>query len=192
MRSDELVYESFWPVRHRIADADVLLWRRRSLISIAGRGDHSHASMAGWWDDHLMNLEIREWIGGNAKTLSSQVARHPGRIDVFGLVGATLEQRQIILDAMKGKTGHDYNYRGILLVSLLHLPGMRLLARPDTSDSCSREPEQRLGPEFCSQAVDDACRRGLFRLVRNLANRITEPADLARSARLAYKFTLIP
>ena len=32
--------------RQWIADADLLLYRRRSLISIAGRGSHSHAAKA--------------------------------------------------------------------------------------------------------------------------------------------------
>ena len=63
--------------RHRISDGDLLLFRRRSLISIAGRGTHSHAAKAGWWDGELFCLEVREWHGGRAVTLESQVKSSP-------------------------------------------------------------------------------------------------------------------
>jgi len=66
-----------------IQDADLLLFRRRGLISIAGRGEHSHAAKAAWWDDDLFCLEIREFKGGRAVTLESQVERFSGRIDVL-------------------------------------------------------------------------------------------------------------
>ena len=69
--------------REQIAEGDLLLFRRRGLISIAGRGVHSHAAKAAWWDGDLFCVEIREWFGGRAVTLSSQVERYPGRIDVF-------------------------------------------------------------------------------------------------------------
>jgi len=68
--------------REQIADGDLLLFRRRSLIAIAGRGEHSHAAKAAWWGDELFCLEVREWHGGRAVTLASQVRRFPGRIDV--------------------------------------------------------------------------------------------------------------
>src|ERR1043165_2196205 len=94
-------------IRHEILDGDLLLVRRRGLISIAGRGAHSHAAKAAWWRssapavgrsrqpdalefamaagnrDILFCLEVRELHGGRAVTLSSQVKRFPGRIDVF-------------------------------------------------------------------------------------------------------------
>ena len=69
--------------RGQIRDSDLLLYRRRGLISIAGRGDHSHAAKAAWWEDEIFCLEVREWHGGRAVTLASQVRRHPARIDVF-------------------------------------------------------------------------------------------------------------
>ncbi len=43
-------------VRSQIRDADLLLFRRRGLISIAGRGEHSHAAKAAWWGD-----DLRQW-----------------------------------------------------------------------------------------------------------------------------------
>jgi hypothetical protein len=44
---------------------------------------------------------------------------------------------------------------------------------------------------FCSQAVARAYREGWRDLVPCLADRYTEPGDLARSALLQYQFTLV-
>ena len=58
----------------------MLLFRRRGLISIAGRGSHSHAAKAAWWGDDLFCLEVMQLAGGRAVTFSSQVEPHPGRL----------------------------------------------------------------------------------------------------------------
>jgi hypothetical protein len=48
-------------------------------------------------------------------------------------------------------------------------------------------------PPFCSQACAYADRvGGAVDPVRNLADRLTEPSDLARSPFYAYLFTLLP
>ena len=57
-------YIALADVRPNIGDGDLLLFRRRGLISIAGRGDHSHAAKAAWWEEDLFCLEVREWRGG--------------------------------------------------------------------------------------------------------------------------------
>ncbi len=77
MAGENLVLRPYGQVRTLVRDGDLLLFRRRGLISIAGRGDHSHAAKAAWWGDDLFCLEVREWHGGRAVTLSSQVARYP-------------------------------------------------------------------------------------------------------------------
>ncbi len=83
MTDCELIHAQFRQARRQIRDSDLLLFRRRGLISIAGRGDHSHAAKAAWWDEELFCLEVREWHGGRAVTLESQVRRFPARIDVY-------------------------------------------------------------------------------------------------------------
>ena len=70
-------------VRDKIRDSDLLLFRRHGLISIFGRGTHSHAAKAIWWGKVLCCVEVRQWHGGRAVTLSSQVRRFPGVIDVY-------------------------------------------------------------------------------------------------------------
>jgi hypothetical protein len=187
---NDRIYKPFWPARFQILDGYALLWRRptwRGPIGIAGRNEHTHCEMAGWWGRHLMTLGLREFQGGRAKTLWSQVERYPGLIDVHA-VDAGEDARYEALEAMKGKCGHDYNYRGLLAAAGLHLPFVRWAVTPDTRDY-ERENERRPHPEFCSEAFASAyAQRAEVDLVHELADRITEPGDIARATR--YLFTL--
>jgi hypothetical protein len=178
-------------VRHLIRDADTLLYRRSGLIALAGRGAHSHAAKAAWWHDDLFCLEVREWVGGRAVTLSSQVRRFPGRIDVFetnaygrwpnyDCGGAARYMRRL--------TGCEYGWLNLLVAATLHLPVVRLIAKPNLDDqSISR------WPPFCSHAVAAADRLGGgVDPVRHFADQMVEPSDLARSSFYRYRFTLTP
>jgi len=178
-------------VRDQIRDADLLLYRRRGLISIAGRGEHSHAAKAAWWNGDLFCLEVRGLVGGRAVALSSQVKRHPGRIDVYETnpdnrwpeydrAGATRFMRRL--------AGSDYGWGNLIGAALLHLPWIRLCVRANTDDEAvSRRPP------FCSQAMAMADRvGGGVDPVKHLTDRLTEPCDLARSPFYRYRFTLVP
>jgi hypothetical protein len=57
MTNAELVFVTLKQARDRVRDGDLLLYRRRGLISIAGRGDHTHAAKVAWWGDDLLFLE---------------------------------------------------------------------------------------------------------------------------------------
>lgn len=174
-----------------IQDGDLLLWRRRGVISIAGRGRHTHAAKAAWWGDDLFCLEIREFHGGRAVTLESQVLKFPAQIDVFEV---NPDNRWPSYDAngatcaMRRKAGQQYGYANLAGAALLHLPFVRCFIKPNTND----EELFRL-PEFCSQACASADRvGGGVDPVPNLNDRLTEPADLARSPFYRYRFTLQP
>ncbi|MFO0791798.1 MAG: hypothetical protein U0805_20235 [Pirellulales bacterium] len=177
--------------RHVIHDADLLLFRRRSLISIAGRGTHSHAAKATWWDDELFCVEVREWHGGRAVTLASQVEKYPGRIDVYHTNPANRwpeYDRTRSTQLMRRLAGCDYGYTAVLAAAMLHLPFIRMAVRANVEDDAI---DRR--PPFCSQACV-MCDRlgGGIDPVPHLADRLTEPADLARSPFYEYAFTLIP
>ena len=190
-RPDRKKLVHYADARRQIADGDLLLFRRAGLISIAGRGIHGHAAKTAWWDDDLLCLEIRELVGGRAVTLSSQVRRYPGRIDVcevnpedrwkqYDRAGAVRFMRRL--------AGCDYGWINLLLAGLLHVPWVRLFIRANTND---RAVDRR--PPFCSQAVAMAERiGGGVDPVPHLADRLTEPADLARSPFYRYRFTLVP
>jgi hypothetical protein len=174
-----------------IADGDLLLFRRRGLISIAGRGIHSHAAKAAWWGDDLFCLEVREWHGGRAVTLASQVAKFPGRIDFYRTNPANRwpeYDRTRSTTMMRRLAGCDYGYAAVLAAAMLHLPFVRTVVRAELEDSAI---DHR--PPFCSQAcamVDRAA--GGVDPVPRMADRLTEPADLARSPFYEYTFTLVP
>ena len=178
-------------VRSRIADADLLLYRRWGPIAVAGRGIHSHAAKAAWWHEDLFCLEVRELTGGRAVTLSSQVERFPGRIDVYEVNPDDRwpeYNRAGSLRVMRRLAGCDYGYASLIMAAMLHLPVVRWLVRPDVDDEAW---ERR--PPFCSQACAMADRiGGGVDPVKHLADRFTEPADLARSPFYRYRFTLIP
>ncbi len=178
-------------VRGQIADADLLLYRRWGPIAIAGRGEHNHAAKAGWWHDDLFCLEMRDFGGGRAITLSSQVQRCPGRIDVFETNPDNRwpeYDRAGALRVSRRLAGCDYGYAGLLTTAMLHLPVVRWFVRPNVDDQAY---DRR--PPFCSQACVMADRiGGGVDPVPHLADQFTEPADLARSPFYRYRFTLIP
>lgn len=175
-------------VQTDLRDGDLLLFRRRGLISIAGRGVHSHAAKFAWWGSTPYCLEVREWHGGRAVTLASQVARCPGRIDLFRAnpAGRWPEyDRASATRYMRGLAGCDYGYGAVLRAALLHLPVVRTLVTAEVED---REVDRR--PPFCSQACAMADRlAGGVDPAPYLADRLTEPADLARSPFYEYQFT---
>lgn len=188
-RSERIQLVRYPDVRQRIAEGDLLLYHRRGLIAVAGRGEHSHAAKAAWWNGDLFCLEVREWTGGRAVTLSSQVRCYPARIDVYE---ANPDNRWPEYDRpeasrfMRRLAGCDYGWANLLAAALLHLPGIRLWIRANTDDQSAAGR-----PPFCSQAVVMAERiGGGIDPVRHLADRLTEPSDLARSPFYRYRFTL--
>ncbi len=187
----EAICVSYADARRDIRDADLLLFRRRSwmarLIAVAGRSQYVHAAMAGWWKDRLMCVEMTD-SGGRAQLLSNVVARWPGVIDVYA-ANATRRRfsRGRALHEMIGITGKRYGRLALWRAALVHLPVCRFLVRPNTDDW-----DASAGLPFCSQAVASADRAGGVDPVPNLADRLTEPGDLARSAFYSYRFTLFP
>ncbi len=177
-------------VRHQIRDGDLLLYRRRGPIAVAGRGHHCHAAKAAWWGDDLFLLEMLQFSGGRAVTLSSQVQHWPGRYDLFEVNPDDRwsdYDRQAATKLMKRLCGCDYGYRGVATAALLHLPVVRWFVKPETDD---RAVDRR--PPFCSHACAMADRLAeRVDPVPQLSDRLTEPADLARSPFYRYRFTLI-
>jgi len=64
MNAPQLNFAPYRDVRRSILDSDLLLFRRRGLISIAGRGEHSHSAKAAWWKN---DLSVTLCYAGDAK-----------------------------------------------------------------------------------------------------------------------------
>jgi hypothetical protein len=190
--------------RLQIRDADLLLWRHGAdffgrVIAACGRGDYSHAAMAAWNNGELHALEIRQFRGGREVLLGDQVREHPGRIDWYPIGRrwsgerwpkadpATPDlcfDRQAAVRTMRSFVGCRYGWWNIVRVGLRHLWAVRLLAGVPSDVDYDR------APPFCSQAVAIATRAGGVDPVPHLADRLTEPGDLARSLFYEYGGTL--
>ena len=183
-------FVAYCEVRRKICDGDLLLFRPRGLlvrlIAVAGRSEYVHAAMAARWHGRLMCVEMRSG-GGRAELLSNLVQRWPGVIDVYRAnANRRRFSRPAAVRAMIGITGKRYGWFNLFRAALLHLAVFRFFVTPDTDDA-----EQSSLPPFCSQAVATADRVGGVDPAPNLADRLTEPADLARSEFYRYQFTLI-
>jgi hypothetical protein len=200
--TDDPVFLSLKEAQEQIRDSDLLLFRRHGLIAIAGRGVHSHAAKAVWLRGKLFCAEVREFYGGRLVTLDSQVRKYPRRIDVFeadsdgsdywyhgpGFRHVKGYDRSGAADFIIGLAGSPYGYWHIVLAACLHMPVLRIFCRPQLRDT-----DLNGKPPFCSEAVAMADRiGGGVDPVPNLADRLTEPADLARSTFYRYRFTLEP
>jgi len=177
-----------------IQDADLLLFRGKGIISRLirsfGRGKYSHAAKASWIKGELFCLEVREWRGGRAVTLSSQVQKFPGQIDVFETNAIKLPDynRTKADSLMLLFAGIEYGYSDIIATAVLHAWGLRLIAQANVDDDFVSKR-----PPYCSAACAIADRvGGGIDPVPNLADKITEPSDLARSQLYRYRCTLIP
>jgi hypothetical protein len=173
-----------------ICGGDLLLFRRWGPISIAGRGEHSHAGKADWpGDGYVRCVEVREWVGGRSVSLASQVHEYPGRIDVYQVNPGNRwpnYDRTGAVRYMRSLVGCDYGYWSVFCAALRHLPVIRCFLSAAVED---RSTSTR--PPFCSQACAQADRiGGGVDPVPHLADRLTEPADMARSQFYKYRFTL--
>lgn len=174
-----------------VRDGDLLLFRRSKLVAHLGRGVHSHAAMAAWWHGEVFVLEVTPWYGGRAVTLASQVKRYPGQIDLFvaNACGTFVHfDRTGAVRAMQQLMGMPYGWGTVARLLLRRLPLGRVIFPPELVDPLT------LGRgAICSQAVAWATRTGGgVDPVPYLADRATEPADLARSLFYRYRLTFIP
>lgn len=203
-------YEAARPL---IKDGDVLLFESKGWVAAtirwATRSTYSHAALAVWWGDRLMVVESREGAGCRAVPLSSAVrssnitlyrvvtqvpvgtpefAAHVARVEGDAEIEG---RRQAVGDVAIGRLGQPYGWWSILRDALSRLPVLALFwRRRHYSIDDLEDPGVRVK---CSTLVALAWRQGAgLDLVPNLADRSTDPGDLARSAALRRLYTLEP
>ena len=183
-----------------MTSGDLLLYRAgRSLaelvISRVGRTRYAHAARAFLGFKGWRSLETRAWHGGRKLPLAGEVKLYPRRIDVFEpMIGVArvwdceyVPEKAVrwLADNVVGK---PYGWRSIFGTACLHLPVVRFLTRIQTQD----DVENGGTAPYCSHAQAMADRAAGFDPVPYLADRLTEPGDLARSLFYRYRFTLEP
>tara|TARA_Y100000310_G_C20389973_1_gene672266 strand:+ start:60 stop:704 length:645 start_codon:yes stop_codon:yes gene_type:complete len=210
-----MILVPYHEAKQYIREADVLLFRGKGLsswlIKRYGSGVHSHAGVAHWDGDksedggHLECVEFREFKGGRAVSMKSQVETHPDNIDVFRAatpVGYsnftpwpdsvrkydhTKTQKPFsptdITDIMINLTGLPYGWKNIWKLARHYLPFCRLAPQNIKDD----DP---MNVFVCSTAVAYAYRQAYIDPVPYLADSAVMPADLARSALFKYQFTI--
>jgi hypothetical protein len=177
--------------RMLICEADMLLFRRiagdleSGAIALGGRSIYSHVGMAGWWCNRLLCLEMISRYGCRAVRLSQLVERYPGRIDVYPAQSWSFD-RELAVRGMVDLLGRPYGWWTVFKMALTHAPIVRWFMPARDDD------ESDGGPWVCSSSVSRAYRQAGLDPVPNLADRATEPGDLARSAAFSYRFTLVP
>lgn len=175
---------SYDAARYRIRNGDLLLWRPTSwmgrLIARGTGSPYSHAAMAGWFGDVLLQFEFLQAHGGRAVTLSSQIGRWPAACDVYRV--AHLHGRKAV-EAIARRTGQPYGWLDFARITLARLGRIAAPWWPTATDD---PPLER--PLVCSAAVADAIRRGdVYIRAGEPAWSIT-PGDLAQEA--DYQFTI--
>jgi len=182
-----------------IENGDLLLFRRgwrpsNLLIGRAGRSEYVHAARAAWEHGELRLLDTLQGRGARNVSLRDQVERFPGSWDVFEPDPGNMAEifhvaysPDVAVDTVRQYVGKPYGWGAIFLAALVHLPVVRLCVRPETDDAATIN-----GPPFCSHLQALADRQAGFDPVPNLADRLVEPGDLARSLFYRYRFTLDP
>lgn len=184
--------------RGGIRDGDVLLFRARgpvaAVIRWATRSEFSHAALAVWvrpdptdpTRDRLMLVESREGSGCRMIPLSDAVAGGAARISLF--VPRVDAYRPAVVGAALDRLGQPYGWRSILRDAFGRLPLLSLVWR---RRQYSTDDLEDAGVRVkCSTLVALAWRAGGLDLVPNLADRSTDPGDLARSGWLEGRLEL--
>jgi len=183
--------------REGMASGDLLLYQAdHSLISLlisrAGRTRYCHAGRAYRGIREWRTIDTCAWTGGRNISLAREVRRHPGQIDVFEpnpghiaeALGYHYDPKQAVEWLQEHVVDCRYGWWSIALAALRHTLIVRWFV-------CPLSGENGGGPPYCSQAQAAADRFAGFDPVPHLADRLTEPGDLARSLFYKYRFTLV-
>lgn len=212
MNRVDLSYESARPL---IQEGDVLLFRGEGWISYfishAGESPYTHCGVASWINNDnggiLECVEFREGKGGRAVNLSIQVKNFPGQIDVyrpipsvthweyhpdevepFELIRQKLDARAVT-NTMRKMTGLPYGWKRIWWLFKHKAIVLRLFT--DVEGLTCDELEDVVYP-VCSTALAYSFNKNGYDLIHNKSDQWAEPADVGRSARISYLFTLVP
>lgn len=115
-----------------LRNGDALFFRGRGIVSkligTASRSPYTHVGMFVRFGSVPMIAEVREFRGGRAVTLESQVRAFPGQIHAYAVDTDRFANFNRTNAALKMLvlTGCEYGYWSIVKAALRHLPFLRL------------------------------------------------------------------
>lgn len=158
------------------------------LIQYATGSVHSHSAMFRKdCNGDVDVLEMREFQGGQTKTLHHHVENSSGLIDVFSCnaeIRWRFDQSKAV-EAMRQIVDGEYGYSGVLQLALRRTPGIWRMFPIDNSDV-----EKENWQPFCSHAVALATAAGGVDPVPNWPSYLVTPGDLTKSLFFEYQFTI--
>lgn len=136
-------------VRPHIKAGDVALFRCGGIVARFSDREETHAAKVVIAYETIMLAEFREWHGARLVTLSSQITKHPGRIDIYRPTCNVLVRETSAKWAVR-QAGHDYGYQNIWLGIKRRSNVAKLLGYKPSRDMT---PAKWSAPKICSQAV---------------------------------------
>lgn len=177
---------------------DPLGWFVSKPIAIAGRNPDVHTGMLDRQNGDWIALGMR-LARQKLKLLADEVARHPGRIDVYRISGYTRpdptapwtcglpagHRAQIVGEMRRYALRDRYGVTNVIRSGLYFLPVARwAVPHHDEIEDDNARP-------FCSQAVSHSVRKMIdLPLLNNRPDRLVLPGDIVTSPLLVYLFTL--
>lgn len=146
----------YYEVRDSLSSGDQMVLNRPGWISRHGRSTASHVGTLVWREadqNTLSVAESREGKGGRIVSLSTQVRKYPGLIDIYTpTAGCSQPLRERAATIAYNWAGNEYGYLGIAQRGLVHFPLLYELAhalgyRPDLTDLL---PSPWNEPKVCS------------------------------------------
>lgn len=198
----------------QIKTGDVLLFKAPPFPSIGWwitkytGGKHSHVALAMKESEHVFCVEQREFKGGRAVNLKTQVEQNPSRIDIYRPKDIIVSNESVltesnkeffvkkveyrftpeiakrILDTGLELTGTSYGWKTIWNIFKGYAPFVRLVYRDKNGD------DEITKAYVCSTLVTYAYRTNFLDPCPNIKDARTTPADIAQSSLFDYLFTI--
>lgn len=149
---------SYPAIRHDLRDGDVLLYANGGLLGRLYKYTHAelvkiNRDFSGNWCS-VSCTGFREFQGARTLSLSSQVRRFPGRIDVYRAKGCTNREAWVAAELLARQAGKRYSWGTIIVAFLWHCTLLRFLTgwQPGPDDSCA-EPSKWSAAKVCSSSI---------------------------------------
>lgn len=190
-------YASLSYAQDHIDSGWLVQYRSSGLVSdwirMVGTGaPHSHSAMTRKNHDATIDvLEVREFRGGQIRSLEWHAKRYSGRMDFFrpNWRGCWNEwDPQTAVAVMRSLCDREYGYWNILTLAARKMPLVWRMFSVDTTDVLSLN--WRSVRPHCSHAVALATQIAGADVVPRKPNYLVEPGDLTQSLFYSYEFSL--